>query len=77
MRLTSLRDVAIKVIDKSRFSEEDREGMRAEVAILKLVNHPCLIKFHRVFETNRCVCLCMSNVGEVERKGEGMYDLRR
>lgn len=45
------RRVAVKVIDKQSLSEKERELLRTEIAILKLVHHPHIIQLENVFET--------------------------
>lgn len=53
---------AIKVMDKSRIDHSDQEGLRAEIAILKLVDHPRVIKMHEVFETDRYIYIILDLV---------------
>lgn len=42
--------VAIKVIDKTRFSEQE-EKIHREVDILHEITHPGVIKLHAMFDT--------------------------
>ena len=48
--LETKEQVAIKVIDKSRFSEQE-EKIHREVDILQEVSHPGVIKLHAMFDT--------------------------
>lgn len=43
--------VAIKIIDKTRLSSNDMEKINREVQIMKLLNHPHIIKLYQVMET--------------------------
>ena len=42
---------AIKVCDKTRIKDEERESMRSEVAILSILHHPNVLAMREVFET--------------------------
>lgn len=53
---------AIKIIDKSALDEKEREALRTEVAVLKLVSHPNLVRLQTVFETRRQIHIVMSFV---------------
>jgi serine/threonine protein kinase len=66
---------AIKVIDKTEMDQKEREALRAEIAVLKLVKHPNVIHLKNQFETRKftyivmglcacsfffvCVCVCV------------------
>lgn len=43
--------VAIKVIDKTRFSDDQEEKIHREVDILHEVTHPGVIRFYAMFDT--------------------------
>ena len=49
------KEVAVKVIDKSRFlhATKTREQITREVDILKKVQHQYIISIHEVIETDR------------------------
>lgn len=51
--------VAIKAMDKSRVTQKDLEGLRAEIAILKLLVHPCVIHMRHIFESERYIYIVM------------------
>lgn len=53
---------AAKMIDKTELKEEEKEALRTEIAVLKLVDHPNIIKLKNVFETRRQISLVMSYV---------------
>ncbi len=48
--LETTEHVAIKVIDKTRFSEQE-EKIHREVDILQEISHPGVIKLHAMFDT--------------------------
>lgn len=48
--IESNEQVAIKVIDKTRFSEQE-EKIHREVDILHEITHPGVIKLHAMFDT--------------------------
>eukprot|EP01137_Pigoraptor_chileana_P023150 Opistho-2@88994 len=57
-RVTGKR-FAVKVIDKDDLVPAEREGMLAEVAILKLAHHPNIVALRDVFETPEKLYLVM------------------
>eukprot|EP00002_Diphylleia_rotans_P034752 TRINITY_DN7497_c0_g1_i3.p1 TRINITY_DN7497_c0_g1~~TRINITY_DN7497_c0_g1_i3.p1 ORF type:complete len:336 (+),score=65.48 TRINITY_DN7497_c0_g1_i3:164-1171(+) len=57
--LTSTK-VAIKIIDKEKLQElTDRERLAREINIMKMVEHPNLIRLHEVIDTSRNMFLVM------------------
>lgn len=55
--------VAVKVISKAGISDEDREHLRTEVAILKLVDHPHVVRLVSLFDEPERLYLVMEHVG--------------
>lgn len=53
--------VAIKIIDKTRLDSSNLEKIYREVQIMKLLNHPHIIKLYQV---RTRVCLSPNNVRE-------------
>ena len=51
--------MAIKIIDKSRLDAENRKKIAREVEIMKLVEHPNIIRLYQV-----CVYVCVLVRGE-------------
>ena len=49
----TITQVAIKIIDKSRLDSENRRKVAREVEIMKLLEHPNVIRLYQV-----CVCVC-------------------
>ena len=49
-----LVQVAIKIIDKVRLDAENRRKVAREVEIMKLLEHPNVIRLYQV-----CVCVCV------------------
>jgi hypothetical protein len=66
---SSGRRVAVKIIDKSGLSEPEREALRTEVAVLKLVHHPNIIRLKSVFETRKQLFLVLTFL-----KGGDLFD---
>jgi|TARA_B110000285_G_scaffold137464_1_gene154009 calcium/calmodulin-dependent protein kinase I len=50
---------AVKVLSKKKMSDEDKAAMTTEIAILKQVDHPNIVKLIDVFEDERHWCLVM------------------
>ncbi|KAF7215647.1 serine/threonine-protein kinase SIK1 [Nothobranchius furzeri] len=61
--------VAIKIIDKTRLNPSNLEKIYREVQIMKLLNHPHIIKLYQVMETKDMLYI----VTEYARNGE-MFD---
>lgn len=55
--------LAVKVISKARMSEEDHEHLRTEAAILKLVDHPNVVRLVSLFDESEKLFLVMEHVG--------------
>ena len=51
--------VAIKVISKSKLSEEEIEALHVEVSILQKVDHPNIVKYYETYEDDRFIYLVM------------------
>lgn len=58
--------VAIKIIDKSQLDEDNLKKIFREIQIMKLLNHPHIIRLYQVMETERMIYL----VTEYASKGE-------
>ncbi|KAF8819781.1 calcium dependent protein kinase CDPK7 [Cardiosporidium cionae] len=63
-------EYALKVIDKGKVSEHDKELLRSEMAILRLLRYPNVIYFKEVLDTKDRLYIAM----ELVRGGE-LYDL--
>jgi len=52
-RLIGRPKYAVKIVNKSKFEgdEQEKESLRTEIAILKLVNHSCIMKMKDMFES--------------------------
>ncbi|RLN95651.1 hypothetical protein BBJ28_00007435 [Nothophytophthora sp. Chile5] len=48
---------AVKIIDKSKLQAAEKELLRTEIAILKLVRHPNLVRLHDVYEDKQYMYL--------------------
>ena len=53
---------AIKVVEKKKLNEQEREMMRSEVAIMRLLNHPNVVQMKEVFEDRGKMNLVMELV---------------
>lgn len=64
--LTS-NEVAIKIIDKTQLNPNSLEKLFREVSIMKLLQHPNIVKLYEVIETDKTLYLVMEyvNNGEV------------
>eukprot|EP00746_Dinoflagellata_sp_MGD_P025040 gnl/MRDRNA2_/MRDRNA2_158826_c0_seq1.p1 gnl/MRDRNA2_/MRDRNA2_158826_c0~~gnl/MRDRNA2_/MRDRNA2_158826_c0_seq1.p1 ORF type:complete len:559 (-),score=92.78 gnl/MRDRNA2_/MRDRNA2_158826_c0_seq1:66-1631(-) len=54
--------LAIKVIQKKGVSEDDREYMRTEIAVLRLVNHPNIVRMVDMFDEPEQLYLIMEHI---------------
>ena len=52
--ITYLSQVAIKIIDKTRLDAENRKKVAREVEIMKLLDHPNIIRLYQVGYTVLC-----------------------
>mmetsp|Transcript_16474 Transcript_16474/g.24815 ORF Transcript_16474/g.24815 Transcript_16474/m.24815 type:complete len:681 (-) Transcript_16474:109-2151(-) len=50
---------AVKVIDKTTIDDADKEGLRAEIAILRLCSHPFIVSMKKVYETKKHINIVM------------------
>ena len=62
VELSSNLQWAVKVVDKKRLSEQEREMMRSEVAIMRLLNHNNVVQMKEVFEDKQKMYLIMELV---------------
>ncbi|XP_064554767.1 MAP/microtubule affinity-regulating kinase 3 [Drosophila montana] len=53
------REVAIKVIDKTQLNTSARQKLYREVRIMKLLNHPNIVRLFQVIESERTLYLIM------------------
>uniref|UniRef100_A0A7S4DNF8 Protein kinase domain-containing protein n=1 Tax=Lotharella globosa TaxID=91324 RepID=A0A7S4DNF8_9EUKA len=53
--------VAVKVIEKKRMraNEREREALRTEIAVLRLVRHPNIIHMREIFESSKTIYIVM------------------
>ncbi|KAK3733921.1 hypothetical protein QZH41_009583 [Actinostola sp. cb2023] len=58
--------VAVKIIDKTQLDDDNLKKVFREVQVMKLVDHPNIVKLHEVMETDRMLYL----VTEFASKGE-------
>lgn len=49
--------VAVKIIDKTRLDAENRKKVAREVEIMKLLDHPNIIRLYQVM--NACMFMCI------------------
>ncbi|XP_036818560.1 MAP/microtubule affinity-regulating kinase 3-like isoform X15 [Oncorhynchus tshawytscha] len=61
------REVAIKIIDKTQLNPNSLQKLFREVRIMKILNHPNIVKLFEVIETERTLYLVMeyASGGEV------------
>ena len=66
LRLRSVLKVTIKIIDKSQLDPTNLAKVYREVEVMKLVNHPNIVKLYQVMETKSMLYL----VSEYAPRGE-------
>lgn len=59
LHLPTGREVAIKVIDKTQLNSSARQKLYREVRIMKLLNHPNIVRLFQVIESDRTLYLIM------------------
>lgn len=64
------QEVAIKVIDKCKISGHEKELLRSEIAILRLLRHPHVISLREVLDSQKSIHIVMEYV-----KGGELYNL--
>ncbi|CAM9376386.1 unnamed protein product [Chrysoparadoxa australica] len=55
----TLERKAVKIIEKSTLEAEEKELLRAEIAIMKLVSHPNIIRMEAVYESRENIYIVM------------------
>lgn len=50
---------AVKIIDKATIEPEEKSLLRTEIAVLKLVNHPNIIKLEGLYESKQYIYIVM------------------
>ena len=64
------RKVAIKIIDKSKLDKVNLEKVYREVQVLKLLDHPHIVKLYQVMETKSLLYLVSEFASQGEIFGE-------
>jgi MAP/microtubule affinity-regulating kinase len=59
-------EVAIKIIDKTQLNPNSLEKLFREVSIMKILNHPNIVKLFEVIETDKTLYLVMEYVSNGE-----------
>eukprot|EP01084_Bolivina_argentea_P227313 383910_1 len=54
------KECAIKIVEKSRIDAREKMSLRNEIAMMRLVNHPCIIRMVDVFEDKKCIYMVMT-----------------
>uniref|UniRef100_A0A3Q3FQX7 non-specific serine/threonine protein kinase n=1 Tax=Labrus bergylta TaxID=56723 RepID=A0A3Q3FQX7_9LABR len=67
--------VAIKIIDKTRLNPSNLEKIYREVQIMKLLNHPHIIKLYQVMETKDMLYIVTEYAKNGEMFGEFIFHL--
>jgi serine/threonine protein kinase len=44
---------AVKVMDKTTFEEEDKDRFLSEIKILRMMDHPNIVKLYEIFQDKR------------------------
>jgi len=53
------RHCAVKIIDKATIEPEEKQLLRTEIAVLKLVNHPNIIRLEGIYESKAHIYIVM------------------
>ena len=69
--------VAIKIIDKSQLDPTNLAKVYREVEVMKLVNHPNIVKLYQVMETKSMLYLVSEYAPRGEIFGQYQYYIRR
>ncbi|XP_047133176.1 serine/threonine-protein kinase D1 isoform X2 [Hydra vulgaris] len=56
------KDVAVKVIDKSRFPTKEERALKNEVTILQNISHPAVVNLEKMFETPERIFVVMQKM---------------
>ncbi|GLD47599.1 MAP/microtubule affinity-regulating kinase 3 [Lates japonicus] len=64
------REVAIKIIDKTQLNPNSLQKLFREVRIMKILNHPNIVKLFEVIETERTLYLVMEYASGAESGGD-------
>ena len=54
--------VAMKLISKPSLSEREREFLREEIQIVKLISHPYIVEIRETYETEKYMFIIMEQV---------------
>ena len=54
------KECAIKIVEKSRIDAREKMSLRNEIAMMRLVNHPCIIRMLDVYEDKKCIYMVMT-----------------
>merc|ERR1719203_2384202 len=52
-------ECAVKIVDKCRIDAREKMALRNEIAMMRLVDHPCIIRMLDVFEDQKCIYMVM------------------
>lgn len=54
--------IAAKQIVKQQLTEREREFLREEIQIIKLLSHPCIVQMRETYETEKNMYIIMEQV---------------
>ncbi len=76
--MTNFFQVAIKIIDKSKLDKANLEKVLREVEVLKLLNHPNIVRLYQVMMTKNMIYIVSEYApcGEIFGKRENMNHMR-
>ncbi|CAH8428567.1 unnamed protein product [Schistosoma turkestanicum] len=67
------REVAVKVIDKTQLNQASLKKLFREVNIMKMLNHPNIVRLYEVIESERHVYLVMEYAENVKVKFSNLF----
>ncbi|XP_009878299.1 PREDICTED: serine/threonine-protein kinase MARK2-like [Charadrius vociferus] len=65
------KEVAVKIIDKTQLNSSSLQKLFREVRIMKVLNHPNIVKLFEVIETEKTLYLVMEYASGGEQQAEG------
>ena len=56
--------MAVKQIDKSVLTDTEKEFLREEVQIIKMIHHPSIVQFKETYETEKYMLIIMEQLAD-------------
>ena len=74
--LSTNQDIAVKVINKDRTRYSYIDKLKEEISILKILDHPNIVKFYGYIETNNQLLIKMEYIryGSLKRRSQYYFE---